>query len=497
MNEKRRKIIIALFLALVFFFFFAFYTIAHPILLSSMDDWDYVYYHRDPVPKWNAWNPSRVFAEVIMPLVSMLSRILFFPITGNIFTALMIGFSVSVSLAMTGLTFALCCLLKKRAVSLPQVLFWAAFFLLCHFWAFRTDYQNNDYMLRTVNACTYFFYVIPNLMNAAAVLWLEADSDLKRLNPDGQYLKKSFFLLLAYFCIFSNIWASLLLASYTISRLIAGLLSSIRKKESLKKWCNENSMYLLLVAAWIVSQLFEMSGLRADSISHDISTELKRTISVVIGVLKKANRRFLLAECVLLIGGMISLVRQKDRKTLHTVLIWGLAGAGVFLYLVLSCSKTGASYLKRPDVFYGFFFFVSMLCIFCGNALLQKIPFLKLILPLVLVLILVDCNSAGRTFRESNELHMSPKIVNNINNDIVKQLKEAEQSGKDSTVILVPVFDDQYNWPYAPIGKDIIGEAMWKLGVVEKNILIDYVLPSEDKNELLSAGVIDWTDPSA
>ena len=128
--------------------------------------------------------------------------------------------------------------------------------------------------------------------------------------------------------------------------------------------------------------------------------------------------------------------------------------------------------------------------------LLKKVPAVKLLLPLLLAFVLVDCNSTGRTFQESTLLQMSPRIINNINNDIVKQLKEAEQSGKDSTTILVPDFENEFNWPYTPAGKDIIGETMWKLGVVEKNILIDYVQPSKEKNELLSAGVIDWTDPS-
>ena len=114
MNEKRRKIIMAVFLALVFFSFFSFYTIAHPILPTDMDDWDFLCFHRDPVPQWRGWNPSRVFAEVTMPVVSMISRVLFFPITGNIFTALMTGFSISVSLVMTGLVFALCRMLRKR-----------------------------------------------------------------------------------------------------------------------------------------------------------------------------------------------------------------------------------------------------------------------------------------------------------------------------------------------------------------------------------------------
>ena len=496
MNEKRRKIIMAGFLALVFFSFFSFYTIAHPILPTDMDDWDFLCFHRDPVPQWRGWNPSRVFAEVTMPVVSMISRVLFFQVTGNIFTAVMTGFSISVSLVMTGLVFALCRVLRKKGLSVWQVLFWAAFFLLCHFWIFRTDYQNNDYMLRTSDACTYFFYVIPNLLNAAAVLWLEADPGLKRLNPEGQYRKKSLFLLLAYFCIFSNIWASMIMAVYISASMITGLVLSIREKKPLSVFFREHSMFLLLILLWLVAQFFEMNGLRADVIERSLSTEFNRTVRAAFEVLKKANRRYLLVECVFFFGGVVALLQSRDRKSVQSFSVWLLACCGALLYLVLSCSKTGARYIRRPDVFYGLFFFVSMLCLQTGVMLLKKVPAVKLLLPLLLAFVLVDCNSTGRTFQESTLLQMSPRIINNINNDIVKQLKEAEQSGKDSTTILVPDFENEFNWPYTPAGKDIIGETMWKLGVVEKNILIDYVQPSKEKNELLSAGVIDWTDPS-
>ena len=490
MYEKRRKMILLGFLLSVFLFFLLFYTASHPILPSDMDDWAYMYPRRLAVPIWKTWNPIRVFAEVAMPAVSVFSSIVFMPVTGNIFSAMMIGYALCMAAGMTALLYGLCIVLRRKQYTFLQTLFWACFFLLSHFWIFRTQYQGNDYMLRTGDACTYFFYVIPNLLNATAVLWLEADPDLGSLHPLGSYLKKSLFLLLAYFCIFSNIWAGMILAAYIGSILIFHVASAIRGKKSFQTWFSENSLYLLLLTVWLVSQVFELNGMRAHEIleEQNYADNVIKTLNMIPGLLKAMNRRYAFTIGVLFAGGFIALLRAKDRATMRTVSIWGLASVFGALYLVLSCSKVAPNYIRRPDVFYGLFFFCSVIVILAGGAMIRKISFVKLFLPIVLMIILSDCSSPGRTWMECNGHGMSTRIVNNINNDIVKQLKEAEQNGLDSTVIFVPDFEVEDNGLYHIKATEIVGETMWKLGVLERNIIVDRIVPSKDKNILLHTG---------
>lgn len=488
MFGRKRTWVLATFLLAVFLFFLLFFTRAHPILPSNMDDWAYLYPHRSAVPIWKGWNPIRIFAEVGIPAVSMISSFLFMPFTGNIFTALMIGFAISVSMALTGLLLGFCRLLANRTLSDRQVIAWGVFFLLCHFWIFRTEYQGNYYMLWTSDACTYFFYVIPNLMNAAAVLWLETDPELRALPSAGAYGKKALFLLLAYFSIFSNIWASMILAAYVGSRLLFSVAALIRKEKTGKAWLSENATLLLLAAVWLVSQIFELNGMRAGEIGRNMGTELSRTLSTGLSVLLKMNRRYALTMPVLLAGGLTVMIRSKDRQELRSVVILAVAGVFCLLYLVLSCSKTGASYIRRPDVFYGLFFFGTVTVILAASALIRRVPVLKLILPLTLVIILVDCQSPGRTWREANGQQLSPRIINNINNDIVKQLKAAEAEGKNSVQILLPDFGVPGNWPYSVEAGEVVGETMWKLGVLEKNIIVEAMIPTAEKNSLLQTG---------
>jgi len=491
MLEKRKNTVLTFFLIAVFLFFLLFYTRCYPILPSDMDDWAYIYPRRMAVPIWKVWNPIRVFAEVGMPAVSMMSSVVFMPFTGNVFDAMMIGYALCMAAAMTGLLYFLYKLLQRKKYTMNQIVFWSLFFLLSHFWIFRIDYQMNDYMLRTSDACTYFFYVIPNLMNATAVLWLEADPTLRDLRPsNGSYLKKSVFFLLAYFCIFSNIWAGMILAAYLGSVMFFHTVAAIRNKKRLQVWLAENGMLLLLIVIWLVSQLFEMNGMRAEDIVEDKPFEIGRTLAYIPLVIKGMNHRYVFTVGILFVVGTAVLLRSGDKEKMPAIYRWGLASILAFLYLILSCAEAGADYIQRPDVFYGLFFLCSILIILTGAEGINRFPLVKVILPLVLVIILSDCNSPGRTWRYSNYMGLPPRIVNNINNDIVSQLRQAEQEGKDSTTIFIPALEGEDNGLYNVRGTEIVGETMWKLGVLERNIVVDYLVPTQEKNYLLETSPI-------
>ena len=90
-------------------------------------------------------------------------------------------------------------------------------------------------------------------------------------------------------------------------------------------------------------------------------------------------------------------------------------------------------------------------------------------------------------------LNLSPRIIDNVNNDIVNQLVKAEKAGLDHVVIEVPEFDTEDNWPYAVYAADAIGESMWKMHVIEQNIKVDSIMPSSEKNVLLSIGTRSTT----
>ena len=492
MNFKERKHF-CIFIILVFFYFFIFFFYLHPITLSDTDDWIFLTHHRDAWPLWRGWNPIRIFAEVSIPAISTASAMLFNPVTGNIFTSLSIGYAGCVAATVAGLTAALYIMFRKKHSPLTAISI-CLFFLICHFWIFRTKYQDNDYMLRTADACTVFFYVIPNLMNAILVLWMEEDDDLVHWRFDNnRYVKKSLFVILAYFCIFSNIWAGMILAAYVGNRALFSLKPLFQKRKKGKVWLMENKVLLTLIAVWIVSQIFEMCGGRADMIGKDLTHEIRGTLTSMLQTAVLVNRRYALVMFVLMIAGTLTQIVNKKKAELKATAFWGTCFLLSVLYFILSCSKAGHLFATRPDVFYGLFFFGFMTVAVNAVELSERFPKVRVIIPLLMLIILNDCSSGGRTFRESNMLNLSPRIINNINNDIVNQMVRAENAGLDHIVIEVPVFDDEDNWPYAVYAADAIGESMWKMHVIEQNIRVDGILPSYEKNHLLSIGTRSTT----
>ena len=74
------------------------------IALFDSDSWYYAYYHRDPWPIWQFWNPTRVFPEVFMPVVTEFSAHVIYPLIGDYFFSLTIGYATVVSAAVALLT---------------------------------------------------------------------------------------------------------------------------------------------------------------------------------------------------------------------------------------------------------------------------------------------------------------------------------------------------------------------------------------------------------
>lgn len=490
MKSKERSLLL-IFSFLVFSFFFIFFFYLHPISISDTDDWIFLTTHRDAYPIWGAWNPCRVFAEVTFPVISSASATLFYPVTGNIFISLTIGYAICMAASVTALAVALWRLDRKKHSVLVSITV-SLFFLICHFWIFRTEYQDNDYMLRTNDACSVFFYIIPNLLNAVLVLWMETDNEIVNWSSDDnqyQFVKKTLFIILAYFSIFSNIWAGMILAVYIGTRLLFTIKPIIQGQKKLNNWFGENKTFLILFAVWIASQFFEMNGGRAADImiGKKLSGEIVKTIITMLRKAAEMNWNFVATMLLLLLAGISVQIARKKKSELKKTMFWGTCFLFSCVYLILSCSKTGQLYAARPGVFYGLFFFGFMTVVVNTADLADAFPKTKVFIPLLMIIALNDCFSGGRTFRDFN-IDLSPRIINNINNDIVDQMVKAENAGVDHISIEVPVFDHKDNWPYAVYARDAIGESLWKFHVIEQNIKVDSIIPCSEKNNLLSIG---------
>jgi hypothetical protein len=84
--------------------------------------------------------------------------------------------------------------------------------------------------------------------------------------PTG-LIKKGIAVLLVYFAIFSNLFSSVILTAYVGTMLLWELVTQCRTHSfKLTAYIKENGIRLIIVLAWLISQIFEMNGGRADSV---------------------------------------------------------------------------------------------------------------------------------------------------------------------------------------------------------------------------------------
>ena len=71
--DIKRDVILPISLGVIIFVFVVvFYTYFHPLYIFDTDDWTYIAANRVPLPSTDAWNPTRILPEVLMPLTASL-----------------------------------------------------------------------------------------------------------------------------------------------------------------------------------------------------------------------------------------------------------------------------------------------------------------------------------------------------------------------------------------------------------------------------------------
>lgn len=481
---KHRAVSITL-VVLTFTFFMVFFTKLHPIALLDSDSWYYAYHHRHAWPVWKSWNPTRVFPEVFMPLVSMFSAHIIYPITGDYFFSLTIGYSLVVSAAITLLTWMVYRHFYREGNGSIECLALAILFLICHFLILCSDKNNNKYMLLTDNTCTYFYYVLPNLMNCILVIWLMDDKKLLHFFSANDYLRKSGFLLLAYFCVFSNLWASMILGIYAgVILLIAFIKAGKTNKGWLGAFIKEHAIFLLILVLWALAQYFELNGDRANQIKTvQFGDALRSTLSSAQSVLSKISHPFLWTVAILCVGGIGVTIWKKRWSEVTLLPIVLMIVSLVAIYLVLSCAVAAPSYISRPDTFYGLFFYFMLIPLVSFRQIMRHLPHVKFIVPICLVILTCECNTSDITYLNQMYYNLNATTCYQVDNDILEQMRSAVEAGKNKTVLYVPKFNDGDNFPIATYAKKRIATHLYKLGVLPRKIQVTEIIPTEDKNK--------------
>lgn len=121
-----------------------------------------------------------------------------------------------------------------------------------HFLVMRKYSSGNKYMLYSVDATCYFFYVILDLVNSMLVLWLLREEILKKLFEKNEVptYKKAIFCVLLCFGLLSNLFSSIILVSFIGADVLCRLIDNLKRHEfSIKKYFMESkkTMYYFCV----------------------------------------------------------------------------------------------------------------------------------------------------------------------------------------------------------------------------------------------------------
>lgn len=344
-HKKRDRVVYGVFLALVFLYFTIFFTRVHPLILFDGDDWNYISYSRNAVPMGNRWNPTRILPETLMPLCGFIAAYIVAPLTKNYIFSVTVVCAVVVSAVIT-LYFYLFARAVEKAfrLSLPQTIMIAVLFLLVHFWVLRSGMTGNIHMFLAADLTCYFYYTIPTLLNAGCVLLFETDRTFWKKKGDiGQGL----LLLAVYLLICSNLFSSIVLASYAgVILLMDCILPSIREKSVSvwKKKLRENNIFLGIIVGWLISLILEAQGGRANAMGTSLSVESGEKVwSLFRGMLSQMNRYFMIFFVAVVAFSIVLLAvtRQhvlQDKLFCRRACTYTLCAGVTALYLMLLCS---------------------------------------------------------------------------------------------------------------------------------------------------------------
>ena len=492
-RTRKEKSIIICFFCLVFFSFATLYTKISPLVIYNMDDWTFLSFSRSALPAWGSGNPSRILPEILMPFITQISACVIYPWTGRFVHSIETGMALFISIAVTAYAYFFFRLVIKRyKVSCYMGLALAFLFLVLHFLVFRTKNEGNDYLLAGYyDTTTFFFYLIPALLNASLVMYFLSENYFHTVREKSK-TTRAIIILLCYLGIFSNAFQSGILAIY------AGMETMVYIGKSRRNKCRillkDILLQLYIIVLWIISLVFEFFGGRSEGIRpQNISAlieQIQAAGTVLVKRLTTVNTWFailLLCSLVYWLSIFIrQLIRKKkepdkgDKEISHKSGLFLILFFILLVYEWLFSGATLSRYARRGDVLICAFFFLFL---FISEQLINISSYRKisLILPLVIVICFSQTFTAGRTWLIRTNGRIDAATAREITEDIVSSVQSASREGKTEADISVLLYNRGDNWPISYGGSNKVMTVLYTYGQINQKIDCTFV-PDTEKN---------------
>ena len=458
---------------LIFAAMFVFFSQVHPIVLFDGDDWNVISDARTGLPKWGGWNPVKVLPETFFPICGYLAAFVVTPIVGDYLTAFTLTVALTGSIFVTAYVMMFVLFAEKilRLDKLPANLF-GVMFLLLHFAIFlKHNTQDNLYLFHTTDADCFFNYILPNLLNAALVMLLARVDVTKKIFDRATWQSLGLFFAL-YLAIFSNVWSSCILAIFVGVELLSRV---VPKNFKSRKFFAENRSLFVTLIFWLISLLFEANGGRAKTIAFE-----ENFFAQVIDAAAIVTKSLLFDNhgAALLIFAALTTIfmwRKSDEFLLVLKKFW-LCLPLWTTYIILIAARVDTDYAVRPDVQFGFFFFVFVIFFATLSFWLKKFPRAAFILPILAFALLTWIFSGKRTLCPSTFNHVPEKICVEISRHIVNQIVAADSAGLSEVVVTVPQGDGVDNWPHPLYMGENVSRTLHVHGIISRRLEVKILL---------------------
>ena len=466
--KMRISVLNWIFYTAIFAFFIVFFTRIHPIAPYDGDDWFNIIIERTSYPSLDFWNPTKVFPERLEPFVATLAGYLVVPLVGDYITSLIWANALVVTIFIIVYLFSVQrCIETQFNLSRLIVQGLIIVFILLHFLLLRTLGECNEHLWYSNDANCYYHYIIPNMLCACLVLWL--------IRHDVQSVRSgrtiATLIVLTYLALCSNLYSVVILIAYIGAVLLLDL-----KTTNLTSYIHRNTPYLIVIILWGIIQLIESNGKRANTygfLHQSLIQSLAATIYNFLTI--RYNLWFLLITFLALISDKWH--EYKRHRSLldidHHAKIILISLCLSTTYLILLSSRVNPGYIQRGDVIFEFAFFFLLLVIIAIAYLFKHIKHLRWAAPLLILFMLFQINTQGRTFKDVCEKY-PPNLQGSIllNNEFVQQILDADANGQDSVVINIPKYRDSDNWPISNVGNqsEYYGIALYKHNITKRLI---------------------------
>lgn len=473
--------------SILFLFFLVFFTTVQPLVVFDGDDWGNLAMERIPIPKITGFNPIKILPETLYPVIGYIAAYVLYPIIGNYLFSITLISALTVSLFAALLAAAFMAFCRRTlALSAFESALCGILFISFHFLFFRSSRESNIYLFGSVNLTCYMHYVVPNLLNAALVLFFATKQNLQEWFSQALPIQKGALILVLYFAIFSNLFNNSILGIFFLSLLF---LSFLRKSGTpltrLKAVCAENRFIGWTAVVWFFSLACEATGGRARGIGkHPLY--IKESLEY-LGITFSHTGKYMLIVALLIILGALYAYR-KSRKAgqnlwspaeMHLFRAFGLSLFGILAYTVLLCSKAGFGYITRPDVVYGSCFYILCLLFLCLSATLRHLKWTEIGLPLFTVLVVLLSSYSKYPLEYSTMGRVSPADAIQVSQNILEQVLQADKENKTEMILVVPKGDNNDNWPHPNYIGHCLRDTLSSHGLIQRKMEIEIKVEPE------------------